>query len=186
MTCFLLRIATDRAYAAETYDWFKFCGTHLRIDSLFFGVLLAYLCHVHNLHSRLTAVPSWILGGAGLACLSPAFTLDIAKHHWAWAGLVVSLYVGAGFLVIAAIRLSTSHNLLIRGLASLGAASYSIYLWHMAINIYCTQPIERVLGVTDSRLYLVLYIGGSLAFGWIMSRLIELPVLRLRDRLFSL
>ena len=184
LSCLVLRIATNASHCAEPYDWFIYCGTHLRIDSLFFGVLLAYLCHFQQLHLRLAAVPSVVLVGAGLVCLSPAFMINVAVYHWVWAGLVVLLYIGAGFLVLAATRLTVSSNLVVRLLAALGAASYSIYLWHMAVNIYCTRLVERTLGLSDYWVYFLVYFGGSLALGWLMSRLVELPILTLRDRLF--
>jgi peptidoglycan/LPS O-acetylase OafA/YrhL len=184
LACLILRLATDAFSRDEPYDWFRYCGTHLRLDSLFFGVLISYLCHFHDLPLRLAAVPSTVLVFVGVVCLLPAFIVDISQHHWLWPGLVVALYVGAGSLVLAAIRLQASSNALLRGCAQLGAASYSIYLWHMAINIYCTRPVERLVGISDFRLYLFVYVFGSLSFGWLMSRLIESPLLVLRDQMW--
>ena len=182
--CLVLRAMTDYSHRLNAYDWFDYCGTHLRFDSLFFGVLVSYLCHFHDLQHRICAVPAPLLAGGGLLCLLPAFVWDISRHHWYWAMLVITLYIGGGLLVLAATRLATAHNLVIRAIASLGAASYSIYLWHFAVNIYGTRVVERILGFRDPWLYILIYVGGSLIFGFAMNRVVETPLLRLRDRMF--
>jgi peptidoglycan/LPS O-acetylase OafA/YrhL len=69
-------------------------------------------------------------------------------------------------------------------LASLGAASYSIYLWHITVNYLGTSAVRRILGFDDFRIYFATYILGSLCFGWAMNLLLEVPMLRLREKLF--
>jgi peptidoglycan/LPS O-acetylase OafA/YrhL len=122
-TCFFLRVATEFINHEKPYDWFAYCGSHLRIDSLFFGVLLAYLCRFHNLTTLMACVPTFSLVAAAVLLLLPAFFVDIGRHHWCWSGLVIMLYLGGGMLVIASTRLPASRNPVLVGLASLGAAS---------------------------------------------------------------
>jgi len=181
--CFGFRVLTEWLLRSQPYNWFSYCGTHLRIDSLFFGVLLAYLRRRTDLDQRLSRIPGFTLGVAGTIFLFPAFFIDIGKHHQCWPGLVVLLYVGAGLLILAAVRLKSTDAVFLRLLASLGAASYSIYLWHGAVNIYGTRVVEKVFDYHAAWLYVVIYVLGALAWGWLSHRLCESPILALRDRI---
>jgi peptidoglycan/LPS O-acetylase OafA/YrhL len=68
----------------------------------------------------------------------------------------------------------------------LGAYSYSIYLWHMPVRDgvhWMTTALG--LGVLSCALFGTLfYIAGSVIIGVGVAELIEMPMLRLRDRLF--
>jgi peptidoglycan/LPS O-acetylase OafA/YrhL len=70
----------------------------------------------------------------------------------------------------------------VRSIAYIGSHSYSIYLWHMAVQIWIMRRI------VDERahwgVYLFLYVTLSIAIGIGMSLLVEFPVLRARDRWF--
>lgn len=181
VVCFGLRLATEWWHSGEEYDWFTYCGTHLRLDSLWFGVLLAYLSGREVWARRIDALGGRNLTLLGSGLMLPAFFVDISIHHWCWPGLVVLLYLGAGMLVLGAIRISWPTSPVIRFAAALGAASYSIYLWHFVVNIYGTRAVEIVTGMRSPWLYVGVYVLGSLAWGWLVSRMIETPILRIRD-----
>jgi len=69
--------------------------------------------------------------------------------------------------------------------ASVGMYSYSIYLWHGPTNAWLPGLVRRALHVslgTNERF--AVYVAGSLVIGIAMSKLIEYPILRLRDRIF--
>ncbi len=182
VVCFGLRAATEWWHCGEEYDWFTYCGTHLRLDSLWFGVLLAYVSGQEVWAKRIDALGgrNLMLFGSGL--MLPAFFVDISTHHWCWPWLVVLLYLGAGMLVLGAIRLSWPTIPVIRFAAALGAASYSIYLWHFVVNIYGTRAVEIVTGMRSPWLYVATYVLASVAWGWLFSRVVEVPILALRDR----
>jgi peptidoglycan/LPS O-acetylase OafA/YrhL len=103
------------------------------------------------------------------------------------------LYVGFGLVLLLCLyvhnvlpaSLATPLSLLGTAFASVGAYSYSIYLWHIAVSIW--GPVV-VVGYLQIRLGLITgflsYFIGSIAVGIFMSRLVEYPVLRVRDRLF--
>ena len=66
-----------------------------------------------------------------------------------------------------------------RLLARIGMYSYSIYLWHLFFRhflrrFYHTPDLSR----------LVCYLAGGILFGIAAAKLIEIPVLRFRDRVF--
>jgi peptidoglycan/LPS O-acetylase OafA/YrhL len=59
-----------------------------------------------------------------------------------------------------------------------GRYSYSIYLWHAIIATFS----KNTLG--ETRLSFGAYLVASLVVGVVMAKLIELPLLRIRERLF--
>jgi peptidoglycan/LPS O-acetylase OafA/YrhL len=70
-------------------------------------------------------------------------------------------------------------------MAKLGAYSYSIYLWHMPVCIWGLAFVESALGeACGFGIRAAVYLLGSLGLGVLMARMLELPVLRLRDRWF--
>ena len=79
--------------------------THLRIDSLFFGVLLSYLWNVRGLSERsLHPVSRYLLGGIGIACFLPAFLLELSPGSWLWTLGLTGFYLGAGCLLWAMLK----------------------------------------------------------------------------------
>lgn len=181
--CQLLRLGNLWWYAEYDHHTWLF-ATHLRIDSLLFGVLLSYLHAYARLESRLRVVPSWLLLTCGGLLLLPAFLYPLEQHRWVPVFGVTLFYLGSGCLLLAALRLKESRNpvLLFGGL--LGGTSYSIYLWHMPVNTWGTRLVTQGLGWDGFAAYAVSYLVGAIAFGFVMSKLVEGPALRVRDRWF--
>jgi peptidoglycan/LPS O-acetylase OafA/YrhL len=178
-----LRLCNLWVYPEYSHEHYLF-GTHLRVDSLFYGVLLSYLWHFHRLESRIMRVPSWALYTSGAILLSPAFIFTLESNKWLSVVGVVLFYVAAGNILIAAMRVRESSLGSMHLLQTLGAASYSIYLWHMPVNYWGYPSVQMLTGANSYAVYFVTYIAGSFAFGWMMNRLIEAPVLLLRDRYY--
>jgi peptidoglycan/LPS O-acetylase OafA/YrhL len=75
---------------------------------------------------------------------------------------------------------------LVRALAWIGFHSYSIYLWHLPVMAIGIPWILHTAGLRLSYLQATaLYFAVSVIVGVLMAKLIELPVLRLRDAWFS-
>lgn len=170
------RIHPDFGFKAHVFP------THLRIDSLLFGALLSYATHYRGLGKRMESIPAWILVLAGGALVSPSFMVSLEKECWLSTIGFSMTYLGAGCLVLSAVRIQSSRSLILKGVGALGAMSYSIYLWHMPMNNLAAWISERCgLGFSG---YMAGYVGGTLVIGVLMARLIEVPALRLRSRLF--
>jgi len=159
--------------------------THLRLDSLGFGALLAAFWHAPRggLRTGRVGAVALVLGGA--AALAPAFIFavgDRAVFTWGFA----LFYLGGGALLIGALNLRLPPLDGLRAAAFLGSRSYSVYLWHLPVQSWIAVPLSRNAFAEAPRrwlLYAVLYVSGSFLIGCLMHRWIEGPLLRLRDRL---
>ena len=180
--CLTMRLLTMGYVERYAHQRFLF-PTHLRIDSLFFGVLLACLYHHRQLAERTRHVPAAVLVLAGVVLMAPPFAFSLSQHKWVSVLGVIPVYMGSGLLLLAAVRVERSSNRLLLGLGALGATSYPIYLWHMAVNYWGCELLDTVVGFHWFELYAVLYFAGSCAVGYTLSKAVEWPLLRLRDRL---
>jgi peptidoglycan/LPS O-acetylase OafA/YrhL len=179
ITCLALRVITAIARPDSNYYTHMF-PSHLRADSLMFGVLLCYLDQFHHARFRSTLsgfrVPIAIISAATIA---PAFFLEPENSFMLTIGLT-ALYLGfGGMLMLALQSKSAAASQPIAWLGRIGFFSYSIYLWHIVWRHF-------VLGLKLPHFWELwsIYMLGSIVLGIVMSRLIEIPVLYLRDRFF--
>lgn len=165
-------------------------ATHLRLDSLLFGVLLSYYYHY-----RPAELQSWyrrhraIILIASPLLVAPAFVLSLADSRLIYTAGLTMLYLGyAGFLLAAIYDLNLekrSWPVRICGalLAFIGFFSYSIYLWHTFALSYVAVFADAIgLELTHAR-FTVIGCLMAVLVGWLAARIIEIPFLRLRDRL---
>jgi peptidoglycan/LPS O-acetylase OafA/YrhL len=204
MTCLGLRFYFWQG--EEQFDEFKnHWPTHLQIDSLFFGVTLAY--GVHFARPRIEALRRWcwLILIASVACFAP-FTWVFGKSTFACTIGYTLLAVGSMGLVLVAWFASVppvdrkplpsgppgivrrAGNLVVNLLAMIGARSYSIYLWHMPFTVPVVLKLQTHLGFWESRwhyaMMMAIYTVVAVGFGSIMYALIEAPGVMLRDRWF--
>jgi peptidoglycan/LPS O-acetylase OafA/YrhL len=150
-------------------------ATHLRIDSLFAGVTLGYLFHFRQeWFQKMTGHYALLIT---LICCLPTAFVEENSHMMQTFGLP-GLFIGFSFLVAWSLVRAPS-VLVLRGLASVAATigfySYSIYLWHRPISILFASR-------KDSGVAFWVYLVGAVTVGIAMSKLIEMPALRLRDK----
>ena len=181
--CLLLRITTLFVFESYSYKWFLF-STHVRIDSLMFGVFLSYLWSFRKLEEKIKGVGTFTLIAAGTVLLLPAFLFPLEQHKLISVFGVIVFYLGSGALLLAAIRFKDSSQYPLRLAGTLGAASYSIYLWHMPVATWGWDLLCLVHRFDGWLGYFSFYMIGSLLFGWLMNRMLEWPILKIRDRFF--
>lgn len=159
--------------------------THERLDALAFGVVLRWALDNQALRG-LAKRPRvrWVLAVGGLLFMLPAMLLGQLDRFVSVAGLTL-LYLGAGGLVLALVAHPwPERNPLARALARVGVDSYSIYLWHMPVIVWLPRLLERAHLHLRAEPVILISIAASLIAGVALARLIELPGLALRERLF--
>ena len=171
--------------------------THLRIDGLFFGVALAYFYHFKPAHLARVARHRAALLIAGAALVLPLSLWELGTYPFAWTIGYTMLYIGYACILVALVHTPLGSGALGRLMASwpaavlawVGTFSYSIYLWQFDLGY---NPVERYvlprLPHHPVSLYWALgvmtYLCAAILSGFVMAKLVEIPVLALRDRLF--
>lgn len=184
--CLALRIATAHWHPVFTHLTHHF-PTHLRIDSLFFGVVLSYFFHCHPApFERFVQRHRTSLILLGAALLTPAFIFPHGTTPFIYTFGFSLFYIGSGLILAGSLAREVPDHWLTRALSFIGAHSYSIYLWHTLIAHDGAAVLTRILGSHwNWYIYAGAYWSGAILFGILMSRLVEYPFLRLRDRFFQ-
>jgi len=160
--------------------------THLRLDSLFAGVALAYMVHVLKIQLRINGWQRWGLFAVALSFVFPVGLAEQRSPFVGGLGLTL-LWIGFSIIVLLAAKPSVERepNRIEATLAYIGRHSYSIYLWHvplgMGILITPLRSWTKDPGVIHTSLFLAL----TLVVGIAMAKFIEIPTLRLRERLLA-
>ncbi len=176
-----LRVITWKLHP-EISDLIDVFPSHLRMDSLLIGVLVGYY---HTFHHA--ALARWMRQAGGwlpplsILLLCPVtfllredpfmITIGFSLVSWGFALLLLS--------VLYPVKPSAAPSRAGRAMAHLGQVSYAFYLWHGPILVAC-DPLKIPVA-----LKMALGFGASLLMAFLTTRLIEIPVLRLRDRIIS-
>lgn len=184
--CLMARLGvsfSDSPYSFRSHAAY----THLRLDSLFAGVVIAVLevRHGTRLYAAACgwrAAPLWL--AAGLLAIPFVLPLENRLVHTVGFSL---FYTGSAALLVLALRTRPSANIGWRALAYVGQRSYSIYLWHMPFLYWFVDDLAGLDPAKSGQwsAYLVVAILGSLALGVVMAAVVEMPLLRLRDRRYA-
>jgi len=165
------------------------------MDALFSGVLIGYLYHFRPaILEKLMRPPRnrVVMAAISAVFLSFAYFYDRDNKFFATFGysfvylgftgvLLLSLYVHGIFSG----KLARLAELAGSAAAFVGKYSYSIYLWHGPGGAWLPGLVRRTMGFpTGTSGRFVVYFVGSLVIGTVMSKLVEYPILRLRDRIF--
>lgn len=162
--------------------------THLRIDSLLFGVLLAYWYHFRPNYIHFCKNHPFCSVSVSALFLLPVLGLDISNFFCHTVGLSCA-YFAFGVILLVAVTSEPPSGYFIRSLSRLlaviGAGSYSIYLWHIPVRkgVLCIANLLFPDGGHEFSIF-VCYVVASVVFGMIMAKCLERPTMALRDRLF--
>jgi peptidoglycan/LPS O-acetylase OafA/YrhL len=193
LLCPLVRLVTAVLYPDFNNFWIHQAPTHLRVDSLTSGVLLAWF--VVRAPHKLEWLRAWsgVLFVVGLLTFLPAFIIPRESFFMLTLGFSLEAF-GAACLVCWAWMESNNASKyppprllrsLTQCLAYVGLFSYSIYLWH---EPYGRAVALRVYGVHGSHydyaITMLVFIIGAVVLGIVSYKLIESPFLSLRNAWF--
>jgi peptidoglycan/LPS O-acetylase OafA/YrhL len=176
----------------------KMAASHFRLDALLFGVGLRAIAQFYP--ERFAATRRWrgVLLISGVLLWVPNLFVEPGSVVIRTIGLTGTFLGSAAFLIAAYQtkaadfgRFSWIVGVTARGLAWIGFYSYAIYLWHVtAMGILERVMADRLsvwLGGSGSLWWLacagVISTGAILA-GVAAAKIVEWPVLRIRDRYF--
>jgi peptidoglycan/LPS O-acetylase OafA/YrhL len=204
--CLAFRVCNHWLTSPLGIGWsFNFFASHLRMDSLFFGVLLGYWYHFRGEGVRRIAsyrVSLCLVGTLLVSCPIYIF-FSILGFNLTSFFLVSTvgfnlLYVGYGCVLLVVIHTALGDGWLGKFLASfparavafVGYYSYSIYLWHFTffrirIDHWLYDRLSAGLSTEPRWLAAtVISVAGAILVGVLMAKVIEQPFLRLRDKMF--
>lgn len=161
--CFILRLkALLRGGGVQDYVF----PTHLRIDALFAGVTLGYFYHFDKSFSE--GKKWWVLAFGLLLCGACVPVPSLFQLAFA--------YPAFGMILAWSVNQPEARFRYLSPLAWVGRYSYSIYLWHVT----AFALIARFIPFSN---WLVTYLITSLVLGVSLGKVIEIPFLRLRERI---
>ena len=180
--CLILRIYASLTFQFQFYDYFAL--SHLRFDSLFFGVAISYYWHFKGLSGD----PNMKRYRRHFALLGPIlfvpfFIFPMETNPWISSIGLTMGYLGAGCILLTLISTDLPDNFVVNYAARIGKYSYSIYLWHIPVLFWG----EKEVGLDSMQgwfLYAVFYLFFSIFIGIALSKLIEYPMLKVRDMIF--
>lgn len=169
--------------------------THLRLDGLTLGILMAYLYNFYypQVINFIKSYRKIILIGS-IILISPCLFFELRESQFLQSLGITILDFGFAGLIISIIVWETNFppmiesilNPVIDVLATIGVSSYSIYLWHMAViewgleGFHHLFPQISIHFVVEFWLYFVL----SIVLGLLMAQLVEIPTQKLRNWLY--
>ena len=167
--------------------------THARIDTLIIGVILSYLYHFQRISLLDTARRHrTVLTIASVVLLTPPLLWPLDRS--AVMPSIGLLCIAVGFAGILLVCLASTgetrerHAIIGRitsSLGSIGFHSYSIYLWHMPVQIVVAALLPATATPDVAFAFETgVYLTAAVIVGVSIGRLIEQPALAVRDRIF--
>lgn len=147
--------------------------SHLRMDGLAWGVLLAYMVNYHP-NWLANFKYKWLLVIVGVLVLGIAIYFDNELQSWFFTSVLLHTLAPFGFVLFVAGTLYMDFNNY-TFFRSLGYYSYNWYLWHPLVNFFYSWKEPSFVNLLT---YLVL----SFLMAIVLTICIEEPFLKLRKR----
>lgn len=190
--CPVLRVFT---FNIKPYDfWTHFTPTHLRLDALATGVFISYMVHFSpkfvnytgrkSIQLLICGIVLSLLGSGSDSTSAAAYAMCHTCKALGFGAIVLSFLVNQP---LADMVKRFTGKFCYGWICRIGFYSYSIYLWHMFIIKYVLGFLHHgeYLGSVDNRLQFLIYFLVSVLWGIGAAKLIEIPFLSLRDRVFK-
>lgn len=174
----LLFLITDMRWPNFYYP------SHLRFDSLCFGVLISYVYHYQR--ELFVKIGRWwpaFVAAVPIIVVAYLFPLERSAVSYT-IGFTLFYLMFGGLVVAARMHPNFGRSGPQRLLAWMGIYSYTIYLAHSVIyelpgmSVFRSIVISRAGAAGDQ----LLFLGLSIVLGVIISHLVERPFLRLRAK----
>lgn len=188
LSCLIFRATAtpDTFSAAKCYF-----PTHLRIDSLVCGTVLAYLKVYYSHSFQCVAQKKNVLIMCGLMLLLPFGILWRDEHPYIWRFGYTQIYLAYALILVGTVqRTVRKANLprLYETLCWIGRNSYPIFLWQGIVSVPVIWlrnklPVGHISAELNSLVFNSLFLLAAIFAGSLMGALIDRPVLRLRERL---
>lgn len=183
LLCFGIRLIVGITFEQNIY--IHSFPTHMRLDSLMLGAFIGYCWHFRGLARaewwRRWRYPLLVIG---VLLISPAFIFAISPST-IWLNIIGNnlFNLGSAALLLGFLGFEWQTASVAQFIGRMGSYSYSIYLWHLPIEVI-TRTIMQPRGWMDGGGwygYAAIYIMGSILWGIAMYVLVEFPFMRLRD-----
>jgi peptidoglycan/LPS O-acetylase OafA/YrhL len=176
----------------------KLSASHLRLDALMFGVAVRGIAAYYpDLFARarpwrIQLLAAWLILWLPIVLLNPA-------NFWIRTFGLTGTFLGSAACLLATYqthaadfgRFAPVITRVASVVAWIGVYSYGIYLWHVTvIGILERVAAQRIFAMVGSAygvawlIAAVIVSTGAILVGVVLSKLIEWPVLRFRDRFF--
>lgn len=187
IACLILRLMADTSDVRPPISRYEYFQTHLRIDSLMFGVLISYYYHFFPDRLAIFKRGRWLWLIVSCILLIPSFIPEAAPLLQ--SARYTANYIAFGIILVLALDSPLLERFMATRIGSLlgylGQHSYSTYLWHITVILAVERTANYFFPEAFNLVALNIVHTVFIFFvGVLMAKIVEFPMLALRDRYF--